>query len=203
MAYVRSTLARVSAAFVALIGAAAITAQTLVSFGLTGSFGGALWAVVGYFTVLTNLIVTATFIAISARRAAPSTIWLAAITLWIAIVGVIYHLLLAQLWAPKGLAWWADQGLHSAVPVLTVLWWLLFAPKPGLRASHAALWLTWPLIYVAYALLRGVWTGRYPYPFLDVAALGYGGVALNGMVLTLGFFLGGLATVGIARALTR
>jgi hypothetical protein len=137
------------------------------------------------------------------RGAAPSSAWLAGLTLWIIIVAIVYHLLLARLWAPAGLAWWADQGLHSAVPVLVTLWWLQFAPKPGLRVGHAALWLAWPLLYTAYALVRGTLTGRYPYPFLDVTTIGYDGVALNGIGLTVAFFLGGLAMVGSAKALTR
>ncbi|WP_085526509.1 Pr6Pr family membrane protein [Maritimibacter sp. HL-12] len=195
--------ARYSAGLVALAGLAALATQAVVSFGLTGSLGGAIWALTGYFTVLTNLLVAVTFIAIAVRGAAPSSAWLAGLTLWIIIVAIVYHLLLARLWAPAGLAWWADQGLHSAVPVLVTLWWLQFAPKPGLRVGHAALWLAWPLLYTAYALVRGTLTGRYPYPFLDVTTIGYDGVALNGIGLTVAFFLGGLAMVGSAKALTR
>lgn len=195
--------ARASAALVAVTGLAALTAQFGVSFGLTGSVGGTFWVLAGYFTVLTNVLVTLTFAAIATRGVAAPASWQAGLTLWILIVGVVYHLLLARLWAPEGLAWWADQGLHSAVPGLAALWWLGFAPKRGLTRRDAALWLVWPGLYLVYALVRGWFTGLYPYPFIDVAALGYGGVAVNGAALLVAFFLGGWALVALAKALSR
>jgi hypothetical protein len=198
-----STPARLGATVVAGVAIASLGAQGIVSYGLNGSVGATLWALASYFTVLTNLLVALTFVAISARWVAAPAPWLAGVTLWIVAVGVVYHLILAQLWAPVGLAWWADQGLHSAVPTLTLLWWLVFAPNAGLKPHHAMAWLGWPLLYTAYALVRGAWSGAYPYPFLDVTALGYGGVSMNGAGLALGFFLGGLALVGSAKALTR
>ncbi|GKY86969.1 Pr6Pr family membrane protein [Sinisalibacter aestuarii] len=198
-----ATPARLAAGLVALTGLAALAAQCAVSHALTGGIGATLWLLAGYFTVLTNVLATLSFFVIAWRGASLGPSWLAGLALWIAIVGVVYHLLLARLWAPEGLAWWADQGLHSAMPLLTLLWWLAFAPKAGLGLRDALLWLIWPLGYTAYALIRGAITGQYPYPFLDVTTLGYGGVALNGAGLALAFFLAGLAVLGLARALTR
>ncbi|EQD46143.1 hypothetical protein B1B_12734 [mine drainage metagenome] len=40
-----------------------------------------------------------------------------------------------------------------------------------------------------YALLRGAWLGRYPYPFIDVAQLGYARVALNAAGMLIVFLL--------------
>ncbi|NJK89340.1 MAG: Pr6Pr family membrane protein, partial [Myxococcales bacterium] len=40
-------------------------------------------------------------------------------------------------------------------------------------------WLTYPLAYCAYALLRAEVDGIYPYPFLDVAAEGMLSVSFN------------------------
>ena len=47
---------------------------------------------------------------------------------YIAIVGIIYRLLLRQLWNPQGMQWVADVILHDVIPVGYVLYWLLFAP---------------------------------------------------------------------------
>ena len=37
-------------------------------------------------------------------------------------------------------------------------------------------WLAYPGVYLVYVLARGAVSGEYPYPFMDVKVLGYGGV---------------------------
>jgi hypothetical protein len=103
-------------------------------------------------------------------------------------VGLIYHGLLSDLWAPTGLGWWADQGLHSAMPLGYAAWWLAFAPK-DLRLQDLPKALLWPLLYLVYALIRGVKTGFWPYPFLNAATLGWPHLALNCAALVLAFSL--------------
>ena len=102
-----------------------------------------------------------------------------------------------------GLALWADQGLHSATPLLTLLFWLVFAPKAPLPWKMALYWLAWPLIYVTYALIRGSFTKVYPYPFIDLNALSIGQFAMNAIGLCIAFFLAGIVLIGIARGIAR
>lgn len=157
-----------------------------------------LWRMAGYFTILTNVLVCAAMLHVGGGgRIGPRLA--GGLALSILVVGVVYHALLADLWSPEGHAWWADQGLHTAVPLLMLLWWVGFAPKHPLTVGDVVLWLVWPLVYAAYALWRGSASGFYPYPFLDVAALGGPAVALNLVFLAVGFMaLGGLL-VGAAR----
>ncbi len=151
-----------------------------------------------YFTVLTNIWVAL----VSTRLAsggggllsAPGT--LAASAVYIAVVGLIYSLLLRQLWAPVGLHRLADQILHYVTPLLFVSWWLVCAPKSGLRFADALKWLLYPLAYFAFSLLLGAASGRYLYPFADTGAHGLATVLRNG-VLLLGLFLG-LGVVAVA-----
>ena len=114
---------------------------------------------------------------------------------------MVYHALLSR--DLSGLRWWTDLGQHSAVPVAVVLWWLAFAPKHGLGPRHAVLWLSWPLVYVAYVLVRGTVDGRHPYFFVDPGRLGWDGVALWSAGLGVGFWLAGLGVVLLARRLGR
>ena len=79
----------------------------------------------------------------------------ASTVVYITVVGVVYWLLLKHLWNPQGLQWVADTLLHTWQPIAYVVYWILFAPKRGLRWSDAAIWLTYPLVYVAYILVRG------------------------------------------------
>ncbi len=198
-----SPAARLTAAFLATVAVVAIAVQSTVIPDGPDTVAGTIWVMAGYFTILTNTMVAVSTGVMAARGWALSPGWLGGLTLWIGIVGVIYHTMLSDLWNPQGLAWWADQGVHSAVPVLTFAWWAGFAPKAGLGLRHAALWLAWPLIYLAYALVRAGFTGAYPYPFIDLNVLSLGDFAANVAGLSLGFFLGGTALVGLARLIRR
>lgn len=196
--------ARLFALALGFLAALTLILQVSISFHDNG--GDLLltfWRMARYFTILTNLMVAISFLSMGIMGRAQRPTWLMALTLWIVIVGAVYHTLLAHLYDFSGLNWWTDASLHGGVPALTALWWIAFAPKHGLGIKSAALALLWPLIYVIYALIRGAFTGEYPYFFIDVNTLGYGGVALYSAGLCFGFFLGGLALVGLARLLRR
>ena len=123
----------------------------------------------------------------------------ASAAVYIAIVGLVYQLLLRHLWNPQGAQWVADVLLHSIIPVGYVVYWLLFAPRAGLGWKDAVTWLTYPGVYLVYILARGAVSGLYPYPFVDVNVLGYGGVLARAAVL-LRVFLGmGVLVVAVGR----
>jgi hypothetical protein len=90
---------------------------------------------------------------------------------------------------PRGLILVAIILLHYVVPPAYVGFWLLFVPKGQLKPHHIAAWLIFPVAYVAYSLVRGAVTGWYPYPFLDVAAVGYASVLSTVALMILGFSL--------------
>ncbi len=164
--------------------------QTLETVGAQGEgMGLALWVLAGYFTILSNL-----FVALIATAAAirPGS-WLASpmprgcATAAIVVVGLGYHLLLRQIWDPQGWQWVADNLLHYAVPIAALAHWLWFPPQVRLPKRAPLLWALYPLAYLAYALVRGEWNGAYPYPFIDVPALGYPRVLANAAGLMLVF----------------
>lgn len=159
-----------------------------------------LWRTGRYFTFLTNTLtaLTATWIALGGRI---SSVWVTGLTLWMAIVAVVYHTLLARDYT--GLRWWTDQGLHTAIPLALVLWWGVFAPKAGLAWRHAAMWLGWPGLYMGYALIRGEIDGRHPYFFIDPPLIGWPKVGMWIGLLGLVFWLAGLCVVALGRALSR
>lgn len=159
------------------------------------------WRLAGYFTVLTSLGVVAVMLAEVLGH--PVTARLAGgLTLAIVMVALVYHLVLARLWNPVGLAMWADQGLHSAVPGLTLLWWLLQAPK-SVSLRDLPVWLIWPAVYLAYALGRGLATGFWPYPFLDIGTVGWQSFAFNVAMVAAAFAGMGLCLIWVARRLIR
>jgi hypothetical protein len=151
--------------------------------------------------VLTNILVTliATRLAWSPRGILGRAGTLAAAAVYIVVVGLIYALLLRSLWAPTGLHKLADAILHALIPVLFVLWWLLYAPKQGLRWSEPLRWLAYPLAYFAFSVVLGTLTGRYLYPFADLSNLGTVRVLRNAALLLLLFWGLGMTAVALAR----
>jgi hypothetical protein len=158
-----------------------------------------------YFTVLTNLLVAivATAALTGGRRSFTSRGVLAATAGYIFVVGLIYSLLLRNLWAPSGLHRLSDALLHDIVPLLYVIWWLCCAPKGGLRWAQTIGWLGYPLAYFAFSVVLGTFTGRYLYPFANIATLGLATVLRNGVFLLALFWILGLAAVGLDRILGR
>jgi hypothetical protein len=83
-----------------------------------------------------------------------------------------YYTLLADQWNPQGLQAFGNLLLHAVVPAMFLLDWLIFEPKGRTKAVWLPAVLALPLLHLAGALLLGIGTGRYPYPFLDPTALG-------------------------------
>lgn len=192
--------ARVTAGLIALLAAASVVARYVYDLGIgPESPSETIWDLARFFTLLTNTLVAITFTVAAFRRDGIGAPWGAALTLAIVLVGAVYHILLAGLVEFTGLGWWADHGLHTAVPIACLLWWLTFAPKRTLRYGDLPMFIMWPCVYVAYALGRGASDGVYPYPFMDLTTLNAAAVATNlvGLVITL--LIGGVIFVMIGR----
>ncbi|WP_199561879.1 Pr6Pr family membrane protein [Micromonospora deserti] len=134
-----------------------------------------------------------------------------AVTLYITITGVVYHLVLANPASPFAMPQpdrafgeaVGNQFLHTVVPLLAVADWALFDRRGRLRPRYAAWWLAFPLGYLGFALVRGLVVERYPYPFLDVGELGYDGVGVSAVCFAVAFWLLGLLFVGVDHVLAR
>jgi hypothetical protein len=73
----------------------------------------------------------------------------------------------------------ADNLLHTVVPVMAVVGWLMFGPRGRTSSRIARLSALFPIAWLVFTLIRGELVGFYPYPFVDVATLGYGRVLVN------------------------
>lgn len=147
----------------------------------------------GYFTVLTNILVALVLsIPIVSSASAPGRFFHrpgveTATAAAIALVCVAYHLLLRHIWNPQSWQLLADVLLHYVTPILYLAYWWVAVPKRKLRWWHVAAWTSYPAGYVAYMLIRGELTGLYPYYFLDVDALGYTKSLTNALGVFAGF----------------
>jgi hypothetical protein len=143
-----------------------------------------------YFTIESNLLVGVTTLLLARRLHRPSPVFqvfrLAAIV-GIIITALVYHTVLAGLVHPTG--WWfaGDELVHTVVPVLAITGWLLFGPRTPTPWRAALLMLLYPAFFLVTTLIRGALVGWYPYPFVDVAKLGYPKVLVNAVVLAVLF----------------
>lgn len=194
---------RIAAASLAALAWAALLLQLFLTLRLSLANGDGVlrgtWRYLAYFTVLTNLLVAA--VATLAARRADGGLdlgWRGCAVTAIALVGIGYHLLLRHAWNPQGAQWLADMLLHYAVPVAALAWWIAFPPRARIAATAPLRWLAWPALYATYALMRGAFDGFYPYPFIDVHALGLPRVLLNAAGLAGAFVLAGFALRALA-----
>lgn len=159
-----------------------------------------LWHMAKFFTIWANTVL-AFVLAYGALTGRGGAGTFGGVTLWILIVGLVFHLLLKGEAPQSPAGRWADFLLHTLGPGLMALWWLTFAPKDGLRTGHAVMWLGLPLVFFVYALIRGQMTGFYPYFFINPVEQGWGGVLMWSAGLLVAFWAGGMVLVALGRAI--
>ncbi|MGJ7493768.1 Pr6Pr family membrane protein [Variovorax sp. RT4R15] len=205
----RSALAGVGA----LVGWLALALQLVLSIqlalGNARSTGWGVFMYFGYFTVLTNVLVAVVLSAAWTRSCAAFwQLWrrpgvTTAVATSITVVGLVYFFVLRHIWAPQGLLWLADVLLHYVMPLLFLLWWWQAVPARALRWRDLPWWWAYPLGYLVYAMVRGAIWGVYPYPFVDVATLGPGRVALNAVGILAGYSAIALLLIVVGRVKPR
>jgi hypothetical protein len=200
-------------AVIALTGWFALGLQAWLLLQKTAAESGTAWRALGnyfsYFTILTNLLAT---LSVTLPLLFPSrslAAWLdhpkirTAITLYILVVGLVYLLVLRQLWDPRGWNKVADSLLHDFMPLFYLLFWMVFVPKDTLHWRNSFSWLLFPLLFLIYSLVRGRLTGWYPYPFIDAARLGAGQLLANTLLLMGVFLFLGILLAGLGRLMAR
>lgn len=197
-------------ALIALLGWFALVTQFYINLSLKQNpLPEIIIRYFSYFTILTNQLVATCYSTLllapgsAAGRFFGRQQTLAAITVYIIIVGLIYNTILRFLWNPQGLQAVVDELLHAVIPVLAVICWLLYAGKDKLQWKDISSWLIYPLVYLAYVLLRGTLSGFYPYPFIDRAVLGTTKVLVNAAGITLLFTIISFAFVALGKYIAK
>lgn len=194
-----------------LIGIFALVCQLWLMLERLDEDGvSAITQIIKYFsfmTILTNIFVTATFGILTFSKSSGIKNFISrnsvqsAVAVYIFIVGLIYHLFLAQIWSPTGLQFVVDQLLHTIIPVVYIIYWFMFVRKGELVFRDAFRWVIYPLLYIIYIMIRGAISGNYPYPFLTVAKLGYPSVILNIVLIGIAYYIVGCIFVAVDKFL--
>ena len=162
-----------------------------------------------YFTILTNILAALALTlpwlapqsALGKFFARPSV--RTAIAAYMIIVMTIVYFVLRHLADLQGWNFVADLLLHYVMPVLFVIDWLFLVPKQSLRVSDTLGWLAFPIIYLVWTFIHGVFSGFYPYPFLNHSELGIPRVLLNEAGLLIVFLVLGTILVTGGRLLDK
>jgi hypothetical protein len=154
-----------------------------------------------YFTILSNVFATVILIwgAINLiKRHKPThreDVIRSAAVLYMTVTGIVYAALLAG--QNLGLLLpWVNDVLHILMPIVVILDWLYLGPRSKLKLKQCAWLFIFPLVFLAYSLIRGPIVGWYPYTFLNpTKAGGYIGVALYSLAILVLFSLLGWSLV--------
>jgi len=133
-----------------------------------------------YFTIDSNLIATGVLIAGAAHRARAATPRLDLVrggaVVYMSITGIVFTLLLSNTDVDTAIPW-VNSVVHELMPLVMLADWLVTPPAARLRLRQGLLWLSFPLTWIVYTIIRGAIVNLYPYPFLNPANGGYGSVA--------------------------
>ena len=174
----------------ALIAQLALHVQA-VPTGLTES----LIRFFSFFTILTNILVAvyATVLLTSPANKQSGFFFSAstqtAIALYIIVVGLIYNIVLRQLWDSTGLQAVLHDLLHTLAPLLLLIYWWKWVNARSLTFRNIPSWLVYPAVYAIIVVIRGHWPNWYPYPFLDAGKIGYSKVLINSAGLVIVFLV--------------
>jgi hypothetical protein len=199
--FTRMGISPASRVFAAAIAAAAwvgLVVQFQVTYSKAASVPLTLWILLAFFTIITNLLVAVIFTLIAFRPSLQRFDSIVAGTmLSIALVGIVNAIFLWGALELSGGSALVDKLLHIATPILVPLFWIFCVRKGGLKWRHPLLWAAYPLLYLAYGMIRGSLTGKYAYPFLDATRLGWQHTALTAFIIAIVFMACGYAVVWI------
>jgi hypothetical protein len=191
---------------IALLVAAGILVQVWIAIRVSGTpkahavgtlagtpMANRVLRVLSFFTIQSNILSGVTSAQLVRNPNRDGRIWRAvrlASLVGITVTGIVYSTVLAKIHEPHG---WQETStntvFHYIVPIMMVVSWLLFGPRPRIDRRTTALALLWPAAWVGYILVYGAITNWYPYPFLDVITHGYGRVIANAAAVVAVLFL--------------
>ena len=193
-------VARVWNATIAVVMVAALLLQLWIAVRVSatppahavGTLAGAPVAnrvlrVLSFFTVQSNIISGVTSAQLARDPDRDGRSWRAvrlASLFGITVTGIVYATVLAKVHEPHG--WqetFTNDVFHYVVPIMMIVGWVLFGPRPRIEARTIGLAILWPVVWVVYTLIHGAITSWYPYPFVDVPTHGYALVFLNAVLV--------------------
>jgi hypothetical protein len=121
-----------------------------------------------YFTELSNLFAAAVFlygaVHVTSERSSTIEMLRGAAVMYMLTTGIVYAVLLSgqDVTYP-----WVNTIVHRIMPIAVALDWVIDPPRMRLEPRQTILWMSFPLVYIAYTLIRGAIVNFYPYFFVN------------------------------------
>ena len=181
-------------------GIVALTA-VLIEMYVKVSTGMTVVQLLSFFTIQSNIIV-AVYCFASMRKQKfilNSSGFFGLALLNITITGVIFFLLLRNIYQPEGISYLTNIMLHYITPILMLLVFVVIRDRRPFEYKYVVYWMLYAAAYLGYSMARGAVIGTYPYPFIDLTKLSFGQVAVNSVSIAAAFGVIALLFVVIDR----
>ena len=163
--------------FFAALALVAIATQ-LISLATKGTLNPVNYF--SYFTIDSNLIATGVLIACALSWGSATVPRLDLVrvgaVVYMSVTGIVFTLLLSNTDVDTAIPW-VNSVVHELMPLVMLADWLVTPPARRLQLRQGMLWLSFPLVWIVYTIIRGAIVNKYPYPFLDPVNGGYASVA--------------------------
>lgn len=129
-----------------------------------------------YFTVQSNLIAVGYFLLLFCfRKDEKSEKWknfIGGVMIYTTITFLVFFIILEPLWVETGFLLVGSICLHYINPILIIIYTI--SNRSGLSVSliDSFTWIIYPIIYLIFALVHGLITGDYLYPFFQITEIG-------------------------------
>ena len=156
-----------------------------------------------YFTIDSNLIAIGVLVAAALNRDRASTPRLDLVrggaVVYMSITGIVFTLLLSNTDVDTAIPW-VNSVVHELMPLVMLADWLITPPAARLPMRQGLLWLSFPLVWIVYTIIRGAIVNLYPYPFLNPANGGYASVAVYCVAILIAMLVVSALVVVLANA---
>ena len=154
-----------------------------------------------YFTILTTMITIVVVLVggvMALRRPVDTDLYATirlAVVSYAVVTAIVYNLLLRGI-PDEGyvVTPWPGEIMHVWMPIFLVVDWLFAPGRPRLRWSAIGIVVIYPLVWAAFTLVRGAFTGWVPYPFFEFST-GFVSIALY--IVGIAAIIIGFASLGI------
>lgn len=101
----------------------------------------------------------------------------------ITVTFLVYMVALRPAQTLEGIHVWTNAGYHISVPILVVVGWFAFGPRPRFDGRALRVTLTAIAVWIVWTFVHGAVSGWYPYAIINVTALGYPTVLRTAVLL--------------------
>lgn len=153
-----------------------------------------------YFTIQSNFIVGIYFGILSFSRLKDNKTFdklLGGVMIYITITFLVYMIILDPIYDPQGLNLIGSIISHYITPILVIIFVGYYRNDYLYELNDIKKWIIYPLVYLLFLFIYGLFTGDYIYPFFQVSKIGIIGVLLVSVCMVLFFLIMSFLTVKI------